>query len=196
MRDDAVFGESFLGQAAVVVLVDGDPESGRVLLTKRSAHLNAHAGEIAFPGGKWEPGDADLQATALRETHEEVGIAPSQVTLVGCLPSGQTGRGIEVTPFIATLVGDVELTPNPNEIADCFWVSRATLIADQRIRTDVFTIGGREFWSPVYDFDGHVVWGFTARVLVQFMNQYWRAGLSRSHKSAPTVHHRALVSSI
>lgn len=76
-----------------MVLLSEGPSGERVLLTRRAEHLNQHAGEIALPGGKWEPADPDLLTTALRETHEEVGIPPWKVEVLGTLPAAYTRRG-------------------------------------------------------------------------------------------------------
>lgn len=164
-----------------MILIAGVGDCRRVLLTKRAQNLTAHGGEVAFPGGKWEPGDKDLLATALRETREEVGIAPELVRVVGRLPHSYTRSGIQVTPY----VGEVAKLPKthacPRELDSLFWVAGADLLQDQRIRTDVFVFNGREYWAPAYQHLHYTIWGFTARVLVQFMNRYWGAAIERGH---------------
>lgn len=177
------------GQAAVLILVAGQGEQQRVLLAKRSSHLNSHGGEVGFPGGKWERGDASLKHTALRETFEEVAIAPESVRLWGQLPPSCTRRGVCVTPFVGEVPETVCAVPNSDEFSECFWVGKSLLLEDRRQRTDIFVVAGDEYWSPAYQFGGHTVWGFTARVLVQFINRYWGGDLTLSHPSAPIVRH-------
>lgn len=181
MSESGVTG--FSGHAAVVVVVRSSERGRAVLLTERAAHLEAHPGEIALPGGKWEPGDSCLEQTALRETEEEVGVASDALRLIGRLPLSYTGRGVPVTPFVAELIRDVPLVLDPAELSAAFWVPDHALLADERLRTDIFELRGREYWAPAYHYLGHRIWGFTARVLVQFMNAYWQAEISRDHAS-------------
>lgn len=178
----------YRNQAAVLVLSCGTGDQRQVLLTERAAHLTQHPGEVAFPGGKWEPGDSDLMYTALREAEEEVGIAPSQVQIRGQLPASYTLRGQKVTPYVGEVSEGVCTRLDEAELASLFWLPTEDLLADRRIRTDVFHFRGQEYWSPVYHHEGYVIWGFTARVLVQWVNQYWRGGIGRKHHSAPVYH--------
>lgn len=176
--------ESFQNQAAVLVLSSGFGAHRKVLLTERAAHLTQHPGEVAFPGGKWELGDRDLMHTALRETAEEVGIAPSRVQICGQLPASYTLRGQKVTPYVGEVEGDATRL-DEGELASLFWLPLEDLLADRRVRTDVFRFRGQEYWSPVYHHGGYVIWGFTARVLVQWVNQYGQGKIIRQHRSAP-----------
>ncbi len=174
-------------QAAVLIVVravgTADPQ---ILLTKRAASLNSHAGEIAFPGGMQDPEDRDLLATALRETYEEVGLGVDRLVIQARLNRAYTRQGTAVSPFFAHLLGDAPLNINPQEIEHTFWVPYSFLIADARLQTDVFVSGGREFWAPAYEFEGHLIWGFTSRVLVEFMNGFAGQALAREH-AAPEV---------
>lgn len=172
---------SLKGQAAVLVVVRDGPAGRSILLTERAAHLSAHPGEVAFPGGKWEEGDRDLWHTALRETLEEVAIPRRALHLLGCLPVSHTARGVAVTPYVAQLLNDVTLTHDPAEISGLFWMPEAELVRDSRVRTDIFRRNGREYWAPAYRYMGYDIWGFTARVLVQFMNSYWQTKIDRHH---------------
>lgn len=177
------------GQAAVMVIMRIRPEGRSVLLTKRSAHLSAHPGEVAFPGGKWEVGDPDLMHTALRETLEEVAIPPYALHVHGVLPVDHTKRGTAVTPFVAELLEDVPLIPDPAELSSLFWMPEEALLRDERVRTDVFMRDGTEYWAPAYRYLRHHIWGLTARVLVRFMNEYWHAGIGREH-AAPELRYK------
>lgn len=174
-------------RAAVMVVTRTRPEGRSVLLTERAAHLAAHPGEIAFPGGKWEVGDQTLMQTALRETFEEVAIPGTALQVLGQLPVGLTGRGVQVTPFVAELIEDVTLVLDPGELSSFFWMPERELLKDARVRTDVFVRNGSEYWAPAYHYSRYHIWGLTARVLVQFLNAHRQAGIVRCH-TAPVSH--------
>ena len=171
-----------LRQAAVVVLVRGERyQQPEVLLVKRAKHLNSHAGEVGLPGGMVESIDKDLWHTALREAHEEVGLRAESVVYQQALAHSYTRQGIRVAPFVALWQEEHPLQLCSDEIESAFWLPLDFLRQDQRVRTDVFTQGEREYWSPVYRYANYVIWGFTARLLVEFMNNCHRAGISRIH---------------
>lgn len=180
---------SFAGHAAVMVITRSFGGESHLLLTERAAHLAAHPGEVALPGGKWEAADSGLLATALRETEEEVAIPPAALRVDGALPRGYTGSGVPVTAFVAELKEDVDLRIDPAELSAAFWMPERELLLDARVRTDVFERGGAEYWAPAYHYQQYHVWGFTARVLVQFMNVYRQAGIVRRH-SAPVFRYK------
>ncbi|HEY7772317.1 MAG TPA: CoA pyrophosphatase [Marinagarivorans sp.] len=173
-----------VGRAAVLIAVAGEGLSNsRLLLTRRSERMTSHRGEVALPGGKWEPGDASLQATALREAHEEVGLAPSLVKNIRALPVQTTRLGTQVAPFFANVPEIVTLTPCPVELESLFWVPVELLQSDSRSQTDIFTVAGKEYWAPVYHYEGYKIWGFTARLLVDAMNRFYGAGITRVHRA-------------
>ncbi len=112
-------------QAAVLVpIVMRGPNacSPTVLLTRRAAHMNTHSGQIAFPGGKVDPEDANHQATALREAQEEIGLDAEHVQVIGQLPTYITGTAFWVTPVVGLVSPDMALTPNAEEVDDVFEV--------------------------------------------------------------------------
>lgn len=151
--------------AAVLVPIVHGANPG-VLLTLRTPHLTAHAGQVAFPGGRIDPGDASPEAAALREAHEEIGLAPEQVELAGRLPDYVTGTGYLITPILALLPDGLELAPNPDEVAEIFILPLATLLdpdAPER-RTRLFRGRDRHFW--VWPHERHYIWGATAAILV------------------------------
>lgn len=116
-------------EAAVLVpIVMRDEDGPTVLLTQRTAHLSTHSGQIAFPGGKVDAEDADVQATALREAHEEVGLHPRHVQVIGQLPQYITGSAFWVTPVIGLVSPDLELQANPDEVDAVFEVPLAFLM--------------------------------------------------------------------
>ena len=156
-------------EAAVLVPVierSGDPH---VLFVKRSDHLGEHPGQMAFPGGGREPGDADLQATAIRESDEEIGLRAEEASVVGRLDDIRTITEYSVRPYVAR-VADREYVPDQREIAEVAvlpvvdLVDRANYESERRdhphygdIRLHFFHVGG------------YTVWGATGRILVQFL---------------------------
>lgn len=189
---DQVQRSGYSRQAAVLIAVDDSKgrHNEEVLLTLRAAHLKDHSGEVAFPGGKWEPGDEDLKATALRESYEEVGLPESEVEIVGELSSSYTRQGTKVTPYVGKVRADMPLKANPDELSALFWFPVRIVMEDQRVRTDIFELMGKEYWAPVYKFQDFTVWGFTARVLAQFIEGFYGVGISREH-TAPEIKFRS-----
>jgi 8-oxo-dGTP pyrophosphatase MutT (NUDIX family) len=144
-------------------------EEPTVLLTQRTAHLSTHSGQIAFAGGKCDPHDVDAAATALREAHEEVGLAPAHVDVIGHLPEYITGSAFHVTPVVGLISPDMRLAPNPHEVACAFEVPLAFLMNPAHHRWHVYEHQGvqRRWLSMPYDIDGHThfIWGATAGML-------------------------------
>jgi 8-oxo-dGTP pyrophosphatase MutT (NUDIX family) len=167
--------------AAVLLALTSNESNPSVILTKRADHLNSHSGEVSLPGGKWELQDDSLMRTALRETHEEIGMEPHWVDVISTLPVAHTWQGIEVTPYVGIVAENLPLTPNPNELDAIFEVPLSFFLEDRRTRTDVFPREEGDVWSPAYDFDGYEIWGFTARLMVEFLNQFWGSSLSRAN---------------
>jgi 8-oxo-dGTP pyrophosphatase MutT (NUDIX family) len=136
-----------------------------VLLTLRSARLNSHAGQVAFPGGRMEPGETPEQA-ALREAEEEVGLDRALPELLGRLPALLTGTGYLVTPVVALLRPPVALRHDPGEVAEAFEYPLARLLdpAAPERQSREFRGRQREFW--VWPHERHYIWGATASMLV------------------------------
>ncbi|WP_280187518.1 CoA pyrophosphatase [Delftia sp. PS-11] len=140
-----------------------------VLLTERTAHLSTHSGQVAFPGGKRDAGDASAQATALREAQEEVGLASSHVEVLGTLPVYVTGTAFVITPVVALVDPGARLQPNPGEVADVFEVPLAFLLdpANHERHAMVWNGVAREWFAMPYQ-DGarqRYIWGATAGML-------------------------------
>ena len=140
-----------------------------VLLTVRTAQLSSHSGQVALPGGRQDTQDADEIATALREAHEEVGLHPDCVSVLGCLPVYVTGTGYRVTPVVALLNPTMQLTANPQEVADVFEVPLAHLMDPANHRRHAVQWRGvtREWFSMPYDTEHRqrLIWGATAGIL-------------------------------
>jgi 8-oxo-dGTP pyrophosphatase MutT (NUDIX family) len=145
-----------------------------LLLTQRTAHLRDHAGQISFPGGRAEPGDADAVDTALRETEEEVGLARRHVEVIGALPVYRTVTNFDVTPVVALVTPPFEIRPDSFEVAEVFEVPLSFLMTPANHRRHLFEHEGhrREFLSmpwPRPDGQGeYFIWGATAAMLRNF----------------------------
>lgn len=150
-----------LKPGAVLVAVD---QNEQLLLTKRSARLKHHPGQIAFAGGRQDPEDANAVACALREAQEEVGLPPDSATVLGVLPAHETVTGYLVTPVLARIDAFDE-TPEPSEVDEVFRVPLAHVAdpANYHIEGRVWRGQRREYytvpWGPYY------IWGATARML-------------------------------
>ncbi len=160
----------------LVALVDR-PAGLHVLLTQRAAHLRAHGGQISFPGGRAEAGDADAAATALREAEEEVGLARERVDVVGAMPPYTTITRFVVTPVVGVVAPPLALTLDRFEVDAAFEVPLAWLMDPAHHRRHRVAIGGveRQFLSMPWrgiaadgDADGErefFIWGATAAML-------------------------------
>jgi 8-oxo-dGTP pyrophosphatase MutT (NUDIX family) len=155
-------------QAAVLVPIVERPTGPHIVFIKRSDYGD-HAGQMAFPGGGSEPEDEDLLDTALREAHEEVGIGPETVEVVGRLDDIETVTGYAVTPFVGR-VPDTEFVPHEHEVAEIAVLPLAEL-------TDLDNYESERRDHPYYGtmrvhyfrVGGYTVWGATGRILVQFL---------------------------
>jgi 8-oxo-dGTP pyrophosphatase MutT (NUDIX family) len=152
--------------AAVLVGVLGDPAPG-VLLTKRTAHLRAHSGQVSFPGGRIDATDASPEAAALREAWEEVGLDPGYVEILGRMDEVVTGTGFRITPILALVHPGFAAKPSPHEVETVFQLPLSVLLdpAAPTRRSIVFAGAPREFW--VWPHPDHDIWGATAAILVQ-----------------------------
>jgi 8-oxo-dGTP pyrophosphatase MutT (NUDIX family) len=143
-----------------------------VLLTRRTAHLSTHSGQVAFPGGKVDDTDADVAATALREAQEEVGLDPGHVEVLGSLSEYVTGTAFIVTPVVALISPDHVITPNPDEVDQVFEVPLPFLMNPAHHRRHALEVDGlrREWFSMPYQDNGieRFIWGATAGMLRNF----------------------------
>lgn len=157
---------SFVPAAVLVPLVE-HADGFTIILTQRMADLKAHAGQISFPGGRIEPDDRDAEAGALREAHEEVGLEPSRVEILGRLDPYVTVTGFEVTPVVGAITPPLLLKPDPREVADIFEVPLAFILDrvnhQRHSRTTASGIKRAYYALPYGD---RYIWGATAGMLI------------------------------
>jgi 8-oxo-dGTP pyrophosphatase MutT (NUDIX family) len=151
--------------AAVLVPVVHRPDALSVLLTLRTDDLSQHAGQVSFPGGRMEADDADVIATALRETREEVGIDSALLQPFGYLDSLETISGFSVTPVVAWLDPGYLARPDPREVAQVFEVPLAFFLVPQNLRRVRMEYRGRKREVIEFAREGPRIWGATAMML-------------------------------
>jgi 8-oxo-dGTP pyrophosphatase MutT (NUDIX family) len=143
-----------------------------VLLTERTTHLSTHSGQVAFPGGKRDATDTDDAHTALREAHEEIGLEPRHIEVIGQMPTYTTGSQFIITPVVALVSPEHRLKLNAFEVADAFEVPLEFLMNPAHHRHHAFEFGGiRREWISMPYMDGateRFVWGATAAMLRNF----------------------------
>lgn len=154
-----------LRPAAVLVPLVDRAEGLTVLLTQRTADMPSHAGQIAFPGGRRHRDDADLVATALRETEEEIGVGPHHVDVVAAIDNYVTGSGYLITPIVGFVAPRFELKPDPREVADIFEVPLAFFLDPANHHVHSRTWQGRERRYYAMPYGERYVWGATAGML-------------------------------
>jgi 8-oxo-dGTP pyrophosphatase MutT (NUDIX family) len=152
--------------AAVLVPIVERDEGLTVILTLRTEHLNAHAGQVSFPGGRIEDHDADEVAAALRETEEEIGLPRHHVRVVGRLDDYETGTGFIVTPIVGLIRPPFPIERDEFEVADVFEVPLSFILepANHELRSGVF--GGRRRHYYVLPYEDRFIWGATAGMLI------------------------------
>jgi 8-oxo-dGTP pyrophosphatase MutT (NUDIX family) len=153
-------------EAAVLLPLYGWPDDPGLVFTERRADLRRHAGEISFPGGRRDAGDADLRATALREAEEEIGLDPAVVELGEELPATNTFvTGYRIHPFVGRIPhpGELDLRPNPAEVETVLTFSLEILRESYEMRRLVRR--GVPIHTPTYEIEGQLIWGATARIL-------------------------------
>lgn len=182
--DAPLFHNGPFRPAAVLVPIIERPEGMTVLLTRRTDHLHDHAGQISFPGGRVDDCDESAVHAALRETHEEVGIEPSLISVAGRLATYRTVTGYAVVPVVGFVVPEFSLRLDAFEVAEAFEVPLEFLIdeANHQRHSGVFR-GVKRYWYAM-PYDDYYIWGATAGMLVDLSQRLRRGDMSARNGSA------------
>jgi len=156
-----------LRPAGVLIPVLERPGQLSVLLTQRSAELKHHAGQVSFPGGRMEDTDADVVQAALRETHEEVGIPPDAITVIGYLDPMPTVTGYAVTPVVGMVSGDAPLRLDHTEVEYAFEVPLMFLLDERNERASEREYQGRTIPTIEFHYESERIWGATAHMVIE-----------------------------
>ncbi len=154
-----------LRPAAVLAPLIARPDGLKLIFTVRAAELTKHAGQISFPGGRVDPGDASLGAAALREAEEEIGMAPGQVELLGAFDAYETVTGFEVTPFVGLVDPAFSPVPDPREVEEVFEAPFAFFMDAANHKRAWREWNGEKRYFYEMPFEDRYVWGATAGML-------------------------------
>lgn len=174
-KDSAEWPEPMREQASLMLkpagvlipIVDRGGELS-VLLTRRSAELKHHAGQVSFPGGRMEETDENIEATALRETHEEVGIAAHDVAVAGYLQTMPTRTGYAVTPVVGFIAPETEIIVDRREVEYTFEVPLAFFLDKDSVRETTLDFRGRQVPMREFQWQRERIWGATAYMIFEF----------------------------
>lgn len=165
-----LIGDAPRRPAAVLIGIRDDREQ-RVVLTVRTDTLQQHAGQVAFPGGRVEPDDVDVVATALRESEEEIGLDAGMVTPLGFLEAFETISGYSVTPVVARIAANAVLKPDPGEVAEVFEVPFAFFLEPANLRRYTMDFRGHRREMVEFLHAGYRIWGVTAAILYNLLKR-------------------------
>jgi 8-oxo-dGTP pyrophosphatase MutT (NUDIX family) len=163
-------------EAGVLVPIVDRPDGLQLLLTQRTAHLDNHAGQISFPGGRVEESDASREETALRETEEEIGLPRSRVAVLGRLPVYDNLSGFRITPVVGWIEPPFDLKPDPFEVESAFEAPLAHFLDPANYQRRQFHFRGRQRHYLAVPYEGRYVWGATAAMLYSFARMMADAG--------------------
>jgi 8-oxo-dGTP pyrophosphatase MutT (NUDIX family) len=168
-RERKVVADPALVCAAVLIPLRRIEGEWHVVVTQRSQSVGHHRGQVSFPGGACEPEDPDLQATAVRETNEEIGIGPAEIEILGALDDFETISSFVVTPFVGVLPDESTYSLNHSEVESIFQVPLSFLLDEANLRIETREHGGRSYEVLFWDYGGYTIWGATARMLKGFL---------------------------
>lgn len=165
---------SNLKRAAVLIPLIPTDGGWSLLFSRRSANLAAHSGQIAFPGGGVHPGEA-LEAAAVREAQEEVGIANERVQLIGRLDDLITNSGFLVAPFVGVIDQRIDYVLQTTEVDEVFEVPIEALLTPEQPQVRYVTFLSKRYPAYFYRYERREIWGLTGRILKHFLDFVWRS---------------------
>jgi 8-oxo-dGTP pyrophosphatase MutT (NUDIX family) len=163
-----------LKRASVLIPLIPEEAGWSLLFSRRSANLAAHSGQIAFPGGGVEEGEP-LEAAAVREAHEEVGIAAERVELIGRLDDLITNSGFLVAPFVGVIDQRIDYVLQATEVDEVFEVPIEALLRPEQPEVSYVAFRSKRYPAYFYRYEQHEIWGLTGRILKHFLDFVWRA---------------------
>ncbi len=174
------YGDASSKPAAVLVALTMRRDSVYLVLTRRSARLTAHRGEISFPGGKIETLDQGPVCAALREAREEIGIANEQVSVLGKLPKYETGTGFTISPITAVISPPYSFVRQQEEVEEIFEVPMSHILTLTNYKKKSLVLDGvkRSFWSLPYK--DYYIWGATAAILIDLADRITKAQINNN----------------
>jgi 8-oxo-dGTP pyrophosphatase MutT (NUDIX family) len=173
-HDDYELMPATFGGVKAAVLLPVIPRGqgkSTLLFTRRTESLARHSGQVSFPGGRSEADDLTPVETALRETFEETGIAPSFITVAGYLDRYLTGTGFDIQPVVGLLADGYALLPDPREVAAIFEVPLSFLCDPANRRRESREVGGRHRTFYAFTYQDHEIWGATAAIVVSLVQR-------------------------
>lgn len=165
--------------AAVLVPIT-DEAVPKLVLTRRAHHMNSHAGQVAFPGGRRDSTDASIIATALRESREEIGLPEKEVAVIGQLDVFTSLMGLRVQPIVGVIPKDIPFVPNPDEIESIFKVPVEFFLNTKPVFDMRFKHQGMELVAPSFNFGDYSIWGLTGYMIVDLLNRVYDANIDFS----------------
>jgi 8-oxo-dGTP pyrophosphatase MutT (NUDIX family) len=163
-----------LKRAAVLIPIVPNAGGWSLLFSRRSVNLAAHSGQIAFPGGGVETGEP-LEAAAVREAHEEVGIGADHIELIGRLDDLVTNSGFLVAPFVGIIDERVDYVLQASEVEEVFEVPIEALLNPDQPEVRYVAFRGKKYPAYFYRYERHEIWGLTGRILKHFLDFVWRS---------------------
>lgn len=174
LSDDRFADTTSTAEAAVLIAVTDRPEPG-VILTQRPRTMRDHPGQVAFPGGKIDPGE-DAIAAALREGYEELALDPAQVRVIGATDRYRTGTGFDITPVLGVIPPDLPLVQHPREVESWFEAPLALLMDERNWQSNTVFWRGAERQFYEMDHAGYRIWGVTAAICANLSRRLrWEA---------------------
>jgi 8-oxo-dGTP pyrophosphatase MutT (NUDIX family) len=155
--------------AAVLVPLQERDGQLQLLFTRRSSSLRDHPGQISFPGGRQDPADGTSLRTAQRELEEELGIGAESVQILGFLAPQAVVTGFVISPVVGVIPSTASFRPDPDEVAEVFWVPLGYLANPENMRTGTRLVAGLELEVHSWTYSGHTIWGATAHIIREFL---------------------------